>query len=103
MPVRFGEFVFDTESRQPLNGGSDLHLSPKAFRLLEVLIARRPAVVSKQPLLDEIWEGQIVEEESVKNLVAEGFALAENDVITIGSVNLTLHGDVAPTATLPAP
>ena len=71
MPLRFGDFVFDAEGFQLLRGGTPIHLSPKAFRLLQVLIDRRPAVVSKQQLLDEVWEGQIVEEENVKNLIAE--------------------------------
>jgi DNA-binding winged helix-turn-helix (wHTH) protein len=71
MPLRFGEFVLDPESHELLRRGSPLHVSPKAFRLLEVLVSRRPAVVTKQQLLDEVWEGQIVEEENVKNLVAE--------------------------------
>jgi hypothetical protein len=71
MPLRFGDFVFDAECFQLLENGAPVHLSPKAFRLLEVLIAHRPTVVSKQQLLDEVWEGQIVEEENIKNLVAE--------------------------------
>ncbi|HEV8659360.1 MAG TPA: FHA domain-containing protein [Thermoanaerobaculia bacterium] len=71
MPLRFGDFVFDAECVQLLRNGAPVHLSPKAFRLLEVLIAHRPAVVSKQQLLDDVWEGQIVEEENIKNLIAE--------------------------------
>ena len=71
MPLRFGDFVFDTESCQLLKSGTSIHISPKAFRLLEVLIDHRPAVVSKEQLLDEVWEGQIVEEENIKNLIAE--------------------------------
>ncbi|MGZ8797566.1 MAG: FHA domain-containing protein [Thermoanaerobaculia bacterium] len=71
MPVRFGKFVFDVESHELLRGSAPVRVSPKAFRLLEVLIDRRPAVVTKQQLLDEVWEGQIVEEENVKNLIAE--------------------------------
>ncbi len=71
MPLRFGDFVFDAEGFQLLRSGTPIHLSPRAFRLLQVLIDRRPAVVSKQQLLDDVWEGQIVEEENVKNLIAE--------------------------------
>ncbi|HEY3052309.1 MAG TPA: FHA domain-containing protein, partial [Thermoanaerobaculia bacterium] len=71
MPLRFGDFVFDAECFQLLRKGEPVHLSPKAFRLLEVLIAHRPAVVTKQKLLDEVWQGQIVEEENIKNLIAE--------------------------------
>jgi DNA-binding winged helix-turn-helix (wHTH) protein len=71
MPVRFSDFVFDAQSHELLRDSAPVHVSPKAFRLLEVLIDRRPAVVSKQHLLDEVWEGQIVEEENVKNLIAE--------------------------------
>jgi DNA-binding winged helix-turn-helix (wHTH) protein len=71
MPLRFGDFILDAQCCQLLRDGAQIHLSPKAFRLLEVLIDHSPAVVTKQQLLDEVWEGQIVEEENIKNLIAE--------------------------------
>ena len=47
MRVAFGRFVFDADSRELLEDGRRLRLSPKAFDLLKLLLERRPKVVSK--------------------------------------------------------
>ena len=44
MSVRFGAFVFHAERRQLLHDGAEVHLTPKAFDLLGLLIrGRRPS------------------------------------------------------------
>ena len=55
MKVAFGPFTFDAGTRQLLRDGRELHLSPKAFDLLLLLLERRPAVVSKAEVLARIW------------------------------------------------
>jgi DNA-binding winged helix-turn-helix (wHTH) protein len=71
--VRFGSFVLDSGSRElrNLDRGVPVHLSPKAFDLLEVLVARRPNVVSKDVLLREIWGAKVVEEANLAIAVGE--------------------------------
>lgn len=71
MKVRFGSFTLDSGTRQLLNAGRGVHLSPKAFDFLEILIARRPNVVSKEVLLDEVWPGKVVEEANLAIAVGE--------------------------------
>ena len=71
MKVRFGAFTLDSGARQLLNGRQGVHLSPKAFDLLEILVARRPNVVSKEILLDEVWPGKVVEEANLAIAVGE--------------------------------
>ena len=71
MKVRFGAFTLDSGARQLLNGQQGVHLSPKAFDLLEILVARRPNVVSKEILLDEVWPGKVVEEANLAIAVGE--------------------------------
>ena len=39
---RFGRFELDYDTRQLLFEGDELHLSPKAFELLAVLLINRP-------------------------------------------------------------
>jgi hypothetical protein len=48
-----------------------VHLSPKAFDILEILVARRPNVVSKELLLQEVWSGKVVEEANLAIAVGE--------------------------------
>jgi hypothetical protein len=55
VPVRFGDFVFDEDTRELLRGGEVVPLPPKAFELLRHLLRRRPAAVSKQELHTLIW------------------------------------------------
>lgn len=67
----FEEFCLDTERKELLRGGAPVHLTPLAFRLLELLIRQRPKAVSKRELLDQVWGGAIVEESNLKTLVLE--------------------------------
>jgi DNA-binding winged helix-turn-helix (wHTH) protein len=71
MRVRFGPFVFDTATRELLQGRRPLHLSPKSFDLLQILVEHRPAVVSKAALQDRVWPDVFVDEANVGNAVAE--------------------------------
>lgn len=71
MKVRFGSFVFDSGTRELLQGSRPVHLSPKSFDLLKVLLERRPLVVSKAELQDSVWPDVFVDEANVANAVAE--------------------------------
>ena len=62
MRVAFGRFTFDTETRELLDAGARVHLSPKAFDLLALLLDRRPTVVSKREIHDHVWQDTFVSE-----------------------------------------
>jgi DNA-binding winged helix-turn-helix (wHTH) protein len=68
---RFGTFVFDGGTRELLQDGRAVPLSPKAFDLLGVLLSRRPHVVPGQDLLALLWPGTFVVRTSVARLVNE--------------------------------
>src|SRR5882757_9284933 len=53
--TRFGRFTVDSDTRQLLRDGADIHLSPKAFDLLWALIQNRPKVIDKTELHARIW------------------------------------------------
>ena len=67
----FGDCVFDSDTRELLRAGRPVHLSPKAFRLLELLLLSRPRAVSKSDLKDAIWPGTFVLETNLANLAGE--------------------------------
>jgi DNA-binding winged helix-turn-helix (wHTH) protein len=71
MRVRFGAFLFDSATRELLHGEQRVHLSPKSLDLLQILIERRPALVSKSELLDRLWPGITVVEANLGNAAAE--------------------------------
>ena len=71
MRLRFGEFTFDTESRELRQGDVERHLSPKAFELLRLLVESRPRALSKAELHDRLWPSTFVSEASLTSLMAE--------------------------------
>ena len=71
MRVRFGSCVLDSGAREVRRDDAAVHLSPKAFDVLEILVARRPNVVSKDVLLDEVWPDKVVEEANLAIVVGE--------------------------------
>lgn len=71
MSYRFGRFVLDGDTRQLLLENEEIHLSPKAFELLTILLTNRPRAVSKGELLERLWPSTFVEETNLAGLVAE--------------------------------
>ena len=79
MRLQFGDFVFDSALRTLTRGAKPLELTPKAFTLLELLIAARPAAVSKEKLYDQLWPETFVEPGNLHNLVFEIRAALDDD------------------------
>jgi DNA-binding winged helix-turn-helix (wHTH) protein len=71
MRLEFGEFIFDSGTREVLRGRRTVTLSPKAFRLLEILIESRPNALSKSHLHDSLWPNTFVVEANLANLIGE--------------------------------
>jgi len=71
VPVRFGHFTFDYNSRLLLWNGAPRHLSPKAQELLHVLIASRPRALSRQELFEALWPNTFVAESNLASVMNE--------------------------------
>ena len=69
--ARFGEFVLDVDLRQLRGPSGDLHLSPKAFDLLALLVANRTRVLSKVELQEQLWPQTFVIDTNLASLIAE--------------------------------
>jgi DNA-binding winged helix-turn-helix (wHTH) protein len=67
----FGSFSVDCDTRQLVARGSEIHVSPKAFELLRMLIAHRERAVSKAELQEWLWPSTFVGETNLTTLVAE--------------------------------
>ncbi len=57
--LRFGEFRFDPESLELSGRGRTVRLQPQPARLLELLIAHRGAVVSREAVRRHLWPDQV--------------------------------------------
>ena len=66
----FGSFQMDPEEHVLLHDGQIVHLTPKAFDILLLLIENKGHVVGKDELLDEVWPDTIVEEANVAKSVS---------------------------------
>ena len=71
--VTFGAFTLDADTRQLLRGPEKqpVHLSPKAYELLRVLVDERPRAVSKNELHERLWPSTFVSEATLASLIAE--------------------------------
>lgn len=71
MPVRFGECVLDGQTRELTVAGRPVHLSPKAFQFLELLLESRPRALSKNEIHENLWQGTFVSDGTLTSLLAE--------------------------------
>ena len=60
MRYRFEEFAFDIDCRELHRGAEVVSIAPQVFDLLEYLIRNRERVVSKNDLINAVWNGRIV-------------------------------------------
>ena len=56
----FEEFAFDIDRRELHRGAEIVSITPQVFDLLEYLIRNRERVVSKDELINAVWNGRIV-------------------------------------------
>jgi DNA-binding winged helix-turn-helix (wHTH) protein len=61
----------DSETRELTRDGQAVHLSPKSFRLLELLLAERPRALSKEELHEKLWPATFVSDTTLTGMVAE--------------------------------
>jgi DNA-binding winged helix-turn-helix (wHTH) protein len=69
--LRFRDLTFDPDTRQLLRGREEIHLSHKAFELLQTLIDHRPRALSKNELHQHLWPATFVSEANLASLIAE--------------------------------
>ena len=61
----FGEFVLDTARGSLLLAGQPIHLRPQAYKTLKYLVENRGRLISKDRLIQEVWEGRAVTDDSL--------------------------------------
>lgn len=71
MRLRFGDCLFDSDTREVFRAEKPVRVSPKAFALFAALIERRPKAISKDELQRLLWPDTFVSEANLPNLVAE--------------------------------
>jgi DNA-binding winged helix-turn-helix (wHTH) protein len=89
--LHFGDATLDPHARQLWRAGTDVHLSPKAFDLLLLLIERRPNAVGKDEIRKRLWPDTFVSDANLPSLIAEIREALKDDAREQKIVR-TLHG-----------
>ena len=71
MRLFLGPVTLDTDRRQVFRGDEPLHVSAKAFQLLQLLAENRPRALSKDELQQALWPDTFVSDTSLTTLVNE--------------------------------
>jgi DNA-binding winged helix-turn-helix (wHTH) protein len=69
--VRFGRFTLDTARRLLRREGVEVHLTPKAFDLLALLVSNAPRVIGKAELHERLWPDTYVSDATLVGVVKE--------------------------------
>ncbi len=69
MQFHFSDHVLDTGRRELLRGQERLEIEPQVFDLLAYLVQNRDRVVSKDDLIEAIWQGRVVSESTLTSRI----------------------------------
>lgn len=69
MSYHFEDFALDGERRELRRGNELVPVEPQVFDLLQFLIRNRERVVSKDDLVDAVWQGRIVSDATLASRV----------------------------------
>jgi DNA-binding winged helix-turn-helix (wHTH) protein len=89
--VAFDEFRFDSDSRELRRGQEAVHLSPKAFELLSLLLENRPRALSKSECHARVWPTSFVSEATLASVVKEVRAALQDNARAARYLR-TVHG-----------
>lgn len=69
MRYRFGPFELDVEKHELRQDGEQVSLEPQVFRLLVHLVTEHARVVTKDELIEVIWDGRFVSDSAVSSRI----------------------------------
>jgi DNA-binding winged helix-turn-helix (wHTH) protein len=91
MRKRFSDCLFDSDTHELIRAGRSVHLSPKGYGLLELLLRKAPRAVSKDEIQAELWGQTFLSESTLTNVVTEVRA-AIGDRARAPELVRTVHG-----------
>ncbi|WP_186294390.1 winged helix-turn-helix domain-containing tetratricopeptide repeat protein [Bradyrhizobium guangdongense] len=107
MAFQFEDFVLDFERRELRRAGALVALEPQVFDLLTFLVRNRDRVVTRDNLLDAIWNGRVVSESTLASRI-NAVRRAINDsgeeqrlIRTVARKGVRFIGEVVETASAP--
>jgi len=108
IPLRIGDWRLDPQTGQLTRGGQQERLEARPLRLLQYLANRAGETVSVEELLDNVWTGVVVTQDSVYQAVTALRRLLGDDarnpryIATVPRLGYRLVAKVSPWADEPA-
>ena len=62
----FDDYALDTDRRELVKADRSIAVRPPLFDVLALLIANRGRVVTKDKLIEAVWDGRVVSESSMR-------------------------------------
>jgi DNA-binding winged helix-turn-helix (wHTH) protein len=76
---RFGPFLLEPSLWRLLRDSAEIALPPKAFDILVLLVRARDRVLTKQELLDAVWQDTAVTDNTLSQRIREIREALEDD------------------------
>jgi TolB-like protein len=70
LDFRFAEFEISLARRELRRAGAAIHIEPQVFDLLVHLVRNRDRIVTKDELIESIWQGRIVSEAALSSRIS---------------------------------
>lgn len=65
MEFRFADCALDPVRHRLTRGGEDVHVEPQVFALLRLLVERAGELVTRDELVEQVWDGRIVSDATI--------------------------------------
>lgn len=79
MIYRFDEFELDTGRFELRESGAAVPLEPQVFALIALLVENRERMVSKDQLIEKIWDGRVVSESAISSRIKKARKALHDD------------------------
>ena len=79
MKFNFEDFSLDLALGQLSRGGTEIQVEPRVFALLRHLIENSTKLVTKDELIEHIWEGRVVSDAALSTLIKSARRVLDDD------------------------
>src|ERR1044072_5699590 len=69
MQCRLAEFEIDLSQQELRRSGKSVHIEPQVFDLIVHLVRNHDRIVSKDELIEKIWNGRIISEAALSSRI----------------------------------
>lgn len=91
MIYRFEPFTLDLSLGQLSRGGEEVPVEPRAFALLRYLVENRDRLITKDELVETVWDGRFITDTAISTLIKTARRVLDDDGKTQRLIR-TVHG-----------